>query len=259
MIKNMLLIDTHAHLNLNDYEKDLNEVITKAHHQGIKYFIVPGLDTKTNARAFHLALEYECIKIAVGIHPCYWKDEDPMTIQQYLRLPQVVAIGEIGIDLYRDKTSLPIQKKNLQIQLDLAIKYNLPVILHAREAFEEVYKILLPYKNKIKGVFHCLVNNLEDAQKAVDLGFYIGIGGIVTYNKALIAHEIAQKIPLEKILLETDSPFLTPFPLEKTQRNEPAYLKIIAEKIAFLRQISFSDVVQQTTKNVKNLFLIDKL
>ncbi|MDV3192575.1 MAG: TatD family hydrolase, partial [Sweet potato little leaf phytoplasma] len=136
---------------------------------------------------------------------------------------------------------------------------NLPVILHAREAFEEVYKILLPYKNKIKGVFHCLVNNLEEAQKAVDLGFYVGIGGIVTYNKALIAHEIAQKIPLEKILLETDSPFLTPFPLEKTQRNEPAYLKIIAEKIAFLRQISFSDVVQQTTQNAKNLFLIDKL
>ncbi|MDO8063872.1 TatD family hydrolase [Candidatus Phytoplasma bonamiae] len=256
MIKHMLLIDTHTHLNINDYEKDLNEVIAKANDNGIKYFIVPGLNAQTNAKAFHLALEYECIKIAVGIHPCYWQNEDPMTIQQYLRLPQVVAVGEIGIDLYRDKTSLHIQKKNFQIQLDLALKYNLPVILHAREAFEEVYQILLPYQNKIKGVFHCLVNSLEEAQKAIELGFYIGIGGIVTYNNALVTHEVARKMPLDKILLETDSPFLTPFPLEKTKRNEPAYLSIIAEKIAALRQISLSDVVQQTTKNAKNLFLI---
>ncbi|MGI3136373.1 MAG: TatD family hydrolase [Candidatus Phytoplasma vitis] len=252
-----MLIDTHAHLNFLNFNKDLTQVIERAHNNGVKYFIVPGVNKETNEKAIELAIQNPCIKATVGIHPCYWENEDPFSIEKYLRCPQVVAVGEIGLDLYHDKSYLPIQKKNLQIQIKLAMKYNLPIILHARESFLEIYQILLPYKDKIKGVFHCLTSNLDELEKALELGFYVGLGGIVTYEKALEAHKIVQKAPLDKILLETDAPFLTPFPIEKSKRNEPEFLKIIAQKIADLRKINIKDISEQTTKNAKKLFNLD--
>lgn len=210
-----MLIDTHTHLNLNNFEKDFQEVLKRALDKNVMNFIVPGLDEETNKKSIFLSQRFSCIKSSVGIHPCYCYNQDPYSIEKYLDLPQVVAIGEIGLDLYHNKDSLSIQKHFFKIQIELAIKYNLPIIIHARESFEEVYKVLLPYKNKIKGVFHCLVSNIVEAKKVLELNFYIGIGGIVTYKQAYEVHEIAKIIPLQKILLETDSPFLTPFPLEK--------------------------------------------
>ncbi|TVY12276.1 TatD family hydrolase [Candidatus Phytoplasma pini] len=255
----MLLIDTHAHLNLKIFDKDLNNVIQRAFSNNVKYFIVPGLDQKTNIKAIELASKHSFIKVAVGIHPCYWQNENPLNIEKYLKKKnsQIIAIGEIGLDLCHEKDSLNIQKKNLEIQINLALKYNLPLILHARQSFEELYQILLPYKNRLRGVFHCLVTSFEEAKKAIELGFYIGIGGIITYEKALEAHKIAKYIPLENIFLETDSPFLTPYPIEKSKRNEPAFIKIIAEKIASLRNITLEKVAQQTTSNVQKLFSLD--
>ncbi|WBL31542.1 TatD family hydrolase [Candidatus Phytoplasma sacchari] len=249
-----MLIDTHTHLNLKDFELDLENVLELASNKGIKSFIVPGLDEETNKKTIELSKKYSSIKSAVGIHPCYYFNQNPYDIEKYLKLPQVVAIGEIGLDLYHEKKSLSIQKNNLKIQIELAIKYDLPIILHARNSFEEIYSILLPYKNRIRGVFHCLVSNFLEAQKALELNFYIGIGGIVTYEKAYEAHKIARNIPLDKILLETDSPFLTPYPLEKSKRNEPSFLIYIAEKIAFLKNTDFKKVAIQTTKNALNLF-----
>ncbi|XXP77197.1 MAG: TatD family hydrolase [Lettuce witches'-broom phytoplasma] len=250
-----MLIDTHAHLNLDDYSKDLKEVINRAVKNNVQYFIVPGLDQKTNEKAIELALQNPEIKVAVGIHPSYVTNADPFSIEKYLKLPQVVAVGEIGIDLYHEQKTLPLQQKTLQIQVELAIKYDLPIILHARSSFEEIYEILLPYKNKIRGVFHSLVTDLETAQRAIDLGFYVGIGGIVTYEKALEVHTLAKQLPLDKILLETDSPFLMPSPGKKSHRNEPALVKLVAEKIASLRNITLEEVAEQTTQNVKKLFL----
>ncbi|MDO8168032.1 TatD family hydrolase [Candidatus Phytoplasma melaleucae] len=256
-----MLIDTHTHLNLDDYSRDLPIVIERALNNGISYFIVPGLDDKTNSKAIALSLKYPCIKAAIGIHPCYWKNEDPSSIEKYLKLKysQVVAIGEIGLDLYHDKKFLHIQKQNLYIQLELSIKYNLPVILHARESFQEIYKMLLPYKNKIRGVFHCLTTSLEEVEKALELGFYIGVGGIITYQKFEESHKVLSKIPLDKILLETDSPFLTPSPLPRNKRNEPSFLHIIAEKVAMIKNISLEKVALQTSHNVKKIFLTDLL
>lgn len=252
-----MLIDTHTHLNLESFDKDLHDVINRAMQNNVKYFIVPGLEHKTNEKAVELAIKNPFIKAAVGIHPCYWRNEDPFSIEQYLNLPQVVAVGEIGIDLYHEKDSLAVQKKNLQLQIQLALKYNLPIILHARSSFNEVYSMLKPYQHKLKGVFHCLTTHFQEAQKAVELGFYVGIGGIVTYENALEAHKISQKIPLNKIFLETDSPFLTPFPIAKNKRNEPAFVKIVAEKIAALRNISLEEVSLQTSQNAKKLFSLD--
>ncbi|WP_341266414.1 TatD family hydrolase [Candidatus Phytoplasma fraxini] len=252
-----MLIDTHTHLNFSNFDKDLQKVIQRAFDNDIKYFIVPGVDQKTNTKALDLSLKNSCIKIAVGIHPCYWQNEDPLSIEKYLNNPQVIAIGEIGLDLYHEKNSLSIQKQNLQIQIKLAVKYNLPIILHARKSFDEIYQMLLPYKGQIKGVFHCLTSYLEEAKKAIELGFYVGLGGIVTYEKAIEAHKIAQQIPLDKILLETDSPFLTPLPLEKNKRNEPGFLKIIAKKIANLRNINVQEISKQTTNNAKKLFNLE--
>ncbi|RAM57953.1 DNAase [Candidatus Phytoplasma oryzae] len=256
-----MLIDTHTHLNLKDFNEDLENVLQRSFQNNIKNFIVPGLDEETNKKTINLSIDKPYIKAAVGIHPCYYLNQNPFDIEKYLNLPQVVAVGEIGLDLYHEKKSLLIQKRNLKIQIELAIKYQLPIILHARESFQEIYEILLSYRqkgNKVRGVFHCLVSNLQEAKKALDLNFYIGIGGIVTYEKAYEAHKIAKEIPLNKILLETDSPFLTPFPLNKNQRNEPSFLKIIAEKIAFLKNISFQEVSFQTTLNANELFFKKK-
>ncbi|MEZ0180409.1 TatD family hydrolase ['Camptotheca acuminata' phytoplasma] len=249
-----MLIDTHAHLNFPEFDKDLDEVIQKAHEKSVKYFIVPGVDQKTNEKSIELAIKYPFMKAAVGIHPLYFLNENPLSIEQYLKLPQVVAIGEIGLDLYHDKNNLEIQQKNLEIQIQLALKYKLPVILHAREAFEETYKMLSPYKGQIEGVFHCLTSDFQEAQKAVDLGFYVGLGGIVTYDKALEAHKIAKHIPLDRILLETDAPFLTPAPLAKNLRNEPQFIKNVVEKIASIKNISLEELSKQTTNNAKKLF-----
>ncbi|MFR0367843.1 TatD family hydrolase [Candidatus Phytoplasma palmae] len=252
-----MLIDTHAHLNLNIFEKELEEILKRSFQNNVKYFIVPGLNEETNKKAIILSRKYSCIKAAVGIHPCYWLNEDPLKIEKYLKNNNdIVAIGEIGLDLYHEANSLSIQKKNLKIQVELAIKYNLPIILHARESFDEIIKILLPYKGRINGVFHCLTTRLEEVQKAIDLGFYVGLGGIVTYEKAVEAHKIVKYTPLDKILLETDAPFLTPFPIAKNTRNEPSFIKIIAERISFLKKISFEEVCFQTTENAKKLFKI---
>lgn len=249
-----MLIDTHVHLNFADFDKDLNKVLERAYKNDIQYFIVPGVDKATNEKAIELASRNKFIKAAVGIHPCHWSNEDPLSITKYFRHPQVVAVGEIGLDLYHEKSSLLIQKKNLQIQIKLALEHNLPIILHARESFDEIYSMLLPYKGKIKGVFHCLTSHLIEAQKAIELGFYVGLGGIITYKNAIEAQKIVQQIPLNKILLETDAPFLTPFPLDKNKTNEPGFMKIIAEKISYLKNISLKEVAKQTTYNASELF-----
>ncbi|MFP7699507.1 MAG: TatD family hydrolase [Candidatus Phytoplasma pyri] len=248
-----MLIDTHAHLNQSDYDNDLEYVIARALKNDVQKIIVVGMDEKSNQKSIEIAEKFDNVKATIGIHPCYYQNEDPKKLEKYLKHSQVIAIGETGLDLHHRKDNLLEQKNIFKIHIELALKYKLPLILHARDAFLEVYEMLQPYKEKITGVFHCLVSNLKESKKALELGFYIGIGGIVTYKQSIITHEIAKTIPLEKIILETDCPYLTPIPFNK-QRNEPANIKIIAEKIAKLRNISLQEVSKQTTKNVKKLF-----
>ncbi|MBP5836096.1 TatD family hydrolase [Candidatus Phytoplasma meliae] len=250
-----MLIDTHAHLNLKIYEKDLDQVLSKALQNDVQRMIVIGMDEASNQKAFAMAHRYPQMMIAFGIHPCSCLTlEKPENILKYLHHPQTVAIGEIGLDLHHRQDNLALQKKFFQTQVEIAIQHNLPIIIHARKSFEEIYRLLLPYKNKVRGVFHCLVFSVQEAQKALELGFYIGIGGVVTFENAKTAHEIAKIIPLNRILLETDAPYLTPFPFQK-ERNEPAYIKVIADRIAFLRNISLQEVAETTSNNVAQLFL----
>ncbi|ABC65257.1 TatD family hydrolase [Candidatus Phytoplasma asteris] len=249
-----MLIDTHTHLNLKTYKNKLDDVFQKAWNNDVKKMIVIGMDEKTNQKAYEIANKYKEAMVAFGIHPCSdFSQETPESIIKYLNHPQTVAIGEIGLDLHHRQDNLAIQKKFFQAQVKIAIQYKLPIIIHARKSFEEIYQILLPYRNQVRGVFHCLVFSLEEAQKALELGFYIGIGGVVTYPHAKAAHEIAKTIPLDKILLETDCPYLTPYPF-KNETNEPSHIKLIAQKIAQLRNISLQYVATQTSNNVAKLF-----
>ncbi|QBF23748.1 TatD family hydrolase ['Catharanthus roseus' aster yellows phytoplasma] len=250
-----MLIDTHAHLNLKTYKNKLDDVFQKAWNNDVKKMIVIGMDEKTNQKAYEIANKYKEVMVAFGIHPCSdFSQETPESIIKYLNHPQTVAIGEIGLDLHQRQDNLAVQKKFFQAQVKIAIQYNLPIIIHARKSFEEIYQLLLPYRNQVRGVFHCLVFSLEEAKKALELGFYIGIGGVVTYPHAKVAHEIAKTIPLDKILLETDCPYLTPYPFQN-ETNEPYHIKLIAQKIAQLRNISLQCVATQTSNNVAKLFL----
>ncbi|AGL90432.1 Mg-dependent DNase [Candidatus Phytoplasma australiense] len=249
-----MLIDTHAHLNVANYDKDLDEVLKRAFQNDVKKMIVVGMDQKSNQKAFEIANKYKEIMVSFGIHPCSeFPKETSESIIKYLKHPQTVAVGEIGLDLHHRQDNLDIQKKIFQEQVKIAIQYNLPIIIHARKAFEDVYRLLLPFKNQIRGVFHCLVFSSKEVQMALELGFYIGIGGVVTFENIPVAATIAKNTPLNKILLETDSPYLTPYPF-KGKRNEPANIKIIAQKIAQLKNLSLQEVAQQTSNNVAQLF-----
>ncbi|WP_349402181.1 TatD family hydrolase [Candidatus Phytoplasma solani] len=249
-----MLIDTHAHLNVKTYAKDLDEVLKRAFQNDIKKIIVVGMDEKSNQKAFEIANKNKEIMVSFGIHPCSdFSKETSESILKYLKHPQTVAIGEIGLDLYHQQDNLDIQKKNFQDQVKIAIQYNLPIIIHARKSFEEIYRLLLPFKNKIRGVFHCLVFSCKEVQMALELGFYIGIGGVVTFKNTPVAQVIAKTTPLNRVLLETDAPYLTPYPFQG-KRNEPAHIKIIAQKVAQLKNISLQEVARQTSNNVAQLF-----
>lgn len=248
-----MIIDTHAHLNTKDFYNKIEEVLKEASLLDVKKVIVIGMDQKSNKKAIELAEKYENIYATVGIHPSYVDDEDYNTIEPYLTHPKVVAVGEIGLDLYWRKDNLDRQKLFLDKQIQLAIKYQLPIVVHTRESFKESYEIISQYKNQVTGVFHCLTSSLEDMEKALDIGFYVGIGGVITFPKAVNVHDIAKALPLDKMLVETDSPYLAPIPY-RGKKNQPAYTKYVVDKIAELRNMDVETIKNETTKNAVKLF-----
>ncbi len=247
------MIDSHAHLNLEDFDKDVDMVIKNAFENGVKSIIVIGIDAKTNKKALSIVEQYEGLYATVGIHPSVADDGGVETIVDYLSHPKVVAIGECGIDLHWRQDNLKQQLDIFDQQIRLAIAYDLPLIIHTRNSFAEAYQAVLPYKGKVKGVFHCFSSGFEDASKAIDLGFYIGIDGPVTFKNGKEAKDVATRIPLNRLLVETDSPYLAPMP-HRGKRNEPKYLPLIVKEIALLRGLTLMEVIQQTTANAKQLF-----
>jgi TatD DNase family protein len=195
----------------------------------------------------------------MGLHPCYVKEnfeEELATVENWLARRKFVGVGEIGLDLYWDKTRFEAQKKAFGLQLEWAKKYQLPVSIHSREATDEAIEIVQSGKNQhLSGVFHCFGGTLEQAQKIIDLDFYMGIGGVVTFKKAGL-DILLQDLPLTRIVLETDAPYLAPVPF-RGKRNESAYLTFIAEKVAQAKNISIDEVIAVTTANAKRLFRID--
>lgn len=248
-----MIIDTHAHLNTEEYKDDIKAVLKRAKTNHVNQIVVIGMDEPSNELAIRLADEYEMLFATVGVHPGYVDHETTDHLESLITKKKVVAIGECGIDLHWRQDNYDLQRSIFLEQIELAKRFKLPLVIHTRSSFEEAYQCLLPSRGKVTGVFHCFSSNLEDAKRAIDLGFYIGIDGPITFKKAGELVEVVENIDLKHILVETDSPYLAPMPF-RGKRNEPAYTKYVVEKIAEIKKISVEEVMNQTTENARVLF-----
>jgi TatD DNase family protein len=253
----MLIIDTHTHLYLEQFDEDRTEVIESAIKEGVKYMFLPNIDAASfkGLKELQKLFPDNCFPM-MGLHPTSVNDTyeyELKLVEDQLNTGDYIAVGEIGIDLYWDKTFREQQEDALKRQLRLAKKHQLPVAIHTRDSFEQVFKIVKSeLTDDLKGVFHCFTGNLTEANMIMDIGFKMGIGGIVTFKNAGLA-EVVRDIPVEHLLLETDAPYLTPVPF-RGKRNESSYLTYIAEKIAGIKEISVEQVAEITTKNTFELF-----
>ncbi len=258
------LIDTHCHLNFHSYDDDRDAVIARAAEAGVARVVNPGIDVDTSQEALQLAARYMGIYAAVGVHPNSTAEFDEGTMKAIASLaaqPKVVAIGEIGLDYYWDKSPKEKQKAAFNAQLALAAQLELPVILHNREASEDVIAILETWARDLPpalyeraGVLHSFSAPSAVAERALEIGFYLGFTGPITYKNADELRRIAASVPLDRILVETDGPFLTPAPLPRKNRNEPANIPLIVDRLAALKQVSNEEMGRTTTENALRLF-----
>ncbi|WP_456431560.1 TatD family hydrolase [Thermosulfuriphilus sp.] len=248
-------VDTHAHLNLPEFKDDLPETIKRAKEAGVTKIINVGIDLKTSQRAIELANQYPGLWATAGFHPHEahrLSQEDLESLSDLLMSEKVVALGEIGLDYAKERSPKNIQQQALGQQLDLAQRLGLPVVIHDREAHEDLLGIIREI-GWWRGVFHCFAGNRKIARSVLDLGFYISITGIVTFPKADNIRDIVAYCPLDRLLIETDCPFLAPVP-HRGRRNEPAYVVQVAEEIARVKKISLEEVSRWTTQNTQDLF-----
>lgn len=252
-----MFIDTHVHLNADQYDEDLQEVIQRALDNGIEQMIVVGFDRKTINRAMELAEAHDFIYVTIGWHPVDAIDcteEDLKWIEELAAHPKVVGIGETGLDYYWDKSPKDIQQDVFRKQIALAKRVNLPIIIHNREATEDVLRILEEeYAKEVGGIMHCFGGSVESAKQAISMNFMISLGGPVTFKNAKKPKQVAKEIPLEYLLIETDAPYLAPHPY-RGKRNEPAYVTLVAEEIARLKELTVKEVAAATTENAKRFF-----
>ena len=253
----MILIDTHTHLYLEEFNSDIHEVIKRAQDADVKYFVIPNIESATIELMMRLCNAYPGICFpAIGLHPGSVKEnykKELEIVESRLEQEKFAAIGEVGIDLYWDKTFFNEQVEAFKYQLFLAGKYDLPVVIHSRNALNEIIKILDDkFYSELKIVFHCFPGNMEQAVHLTGKGYKLGIGGVVTYKNSGLA-KIVKELPLEHIVLETDAPYLPPVPF-RGQRNESAYIKTIAEFIAQLKSCPLEEVAKVTTANAHELF-----
>lgn len=252
-----MFTDTHAHLFFDNFQDDLDEVLTRAKDSGVDYIIIPGTDIKTSIEAIELADKYDFIFAAAGVHPHDTKDWDSSWVAKIRELAaheKVVSIGEIGLDYYYDFSPKDIQIKAFKEQLDLAVELGLPVIIHNRDSNEDMMEIIRSYRDKdLRAQFHCFAGSLEDAKELITYNHYISFPGNITFKSREELREILRHIDVEDLLLETDSPFMTPVP-HRGKRNEPAYVKLVAEKIAEVQALTLEDVARTTSFNVFKLF-----
>jgi len=253
------MIDTHTHLYAEEFDEDRNEAIQRALEKGITEFYLPAIDSESHEKMLQLEAEYpNQIFSMMGLHPCYVKPEswehELKIVKEYLDKRAFPAIGEIGIDLYWDITTLDIQVKAFEQQIDWAIEKDLPIVIHTRESFDETFEVLERKKHpKLRGIFHCFSGNLEQAKHAIDLNFILGIGGVVTFKNGKI-DQFLNEIPLDKIVLETDSPYLAPVPY-RGKRNESSYLDLVAGKLVDIYGKDFSEIDRLTSENAKKMFI----
>lgn len=261
-----MLTDTHCHLDFNQFDQDRDQVISRAKAVGINRLLNPGINLESSRTATLLADKYPEVFAAVGVHPNdgdSWKYDSVSALRTLADHPKVVAIGEIGLDYYRDRTPRKSQVEIFKAQLNLAADLNLPVVIHCREAMEDILAILTDWQNHLKrtgspltnrpGVLHSFSGNQSEVDRVLKLNFLIGITGPVTFEKATDLQVLVKKLPEKAILVETDSPFLTPHPY-RGKRNEPARVKLVADKISDLRKEVYNTLANSTTENARRLF-----
>ncbi len=260
-----MLVDTHLHLDFEQYDADRAEVVERALAAGVSEMITIGTTLETSANAVALAERFPSVWAAVGIHPndaTEWGGEAEAALRAWASHPKVVAIGEIGLDYYWERVPHPIQQRAFDEQLALAAEVGLPVIIHDRDAHEAVMATLRRWAGTLpaaqrRGVLHFFSGDRAMAEEALALGFFLGTDGPVTFKNARDLHALVADLPLDRLLLETDAPFLAPHP-HRGQRNEPAYVRLVAEQVARLHGTSLEQVAQQTTHNAHRLFRLER-
>jgi TatD DNase family protein len=253
----MILTDTHTHLYSEEFAPDRDAMIQRALHAGVKRFFVPAIDSSYTQQMYELEAKYpENIFLMIGLHPTYVKEnyaEELAHVENQLAKRKFAAIGEIGIDLYWDKSTLPQQQQAFKHQIQLAKKYSLPINIHCRDAFDEVFEVLESEKgNDLYGIFHCFTGNFDQAQQAIGYNMKLGIGGVATFKNGKI-DQFLKDIDLSHIVLETDSPYLAPVPY-RGKRNESSYTLLVAQKLSEIYNIPAEEIAAVTTQNSKDVF-----
>jgi len=252
-----MIVDTHCHLYLDEFKNDITDVIKRAEFESVEKFYLPAIDSFEIENMLLLETKFpgKCIAM-MGLHPCYVKEnyqQELDIVSSWLSKRKFAAVGEIGLDFYWDKTFVKQQYSAFRTQIELALQYNLPIVIHTREAMQESIDVVKEYKPKgIRGIFHCFGGSVENAREIIDAGFYLGIGGVLTYKKSGLAEVLAQ-IDLSHMVLETDAPYLTPVPF-RGKRNESSYLKYIVEKMALIKNVSTEEIAVVTTANAEKIF-----
>ena len=251
------MIDTHTHLYLEQFRDDIDDVISRAKAVGVEKFYLPSINSKYNKSMHDLEKKYpDDIFCMIGLHPCYVDDNFDLEIdfvKKQIEKHDYKAIGEIGIDLFHEKKYLDKQVDAFEEQIKLAIDYDLPIVIHSRDSFDEIFEVLEKFKcEKLRGIFHCFTGNIDQAHQIIDLNFHLGIGGVLTFKNGKIS-EFLNEIPINKIVLETDSPYLAPSP-HRGSRNESSYLKIIADKLAKVYNLEIDEISNITQQNSIEIF-----
>ena len=257
----MNFIDTHTHLFASEFKDDIDIVVKNAINSGVSKMLLPNIDSTTTNNMLQLCNKYpqHCFPM-IGLHPCSVKkdniEKEILHVEEMLNKNKFIAIGEIGLDLYWDKSTLSYQKVAFESQIKLAKKYQLPIVIHVRDSFNEAIEIVEKLNNEnLSGVFHCFTGNIQEAERIINLqNFYLGIGGVVTFKNGGI-NKIINQISLDNIILETDSPYLTPTPF-RGKRNESKYLVNIAQKMSEIYEIDINEIANKTSSNAINLFKI---
>lgn len=252
-----LLFDTHCHIDEERFDQDRDQVLLRMREAGVGYCVCVGSDMETSRRSMAFAQSAPSIYAAVGVHPHeakFFKPEDIQTLRGWFSSPKVVALGEIGLDYYYDHSPRDTQKEVCAAQIALGYEVQMPVIFHVRDAHGDMLDLLRARGGKLpRGILHCFSGSWETAKEYLRMGFYISLAGPVTFKKAPIQWEVAQKVPLDRLLVETDSPYLSPEPM-RGRRNEPAFVRHVAEKVAALRGISLQEVATATTQNAREIY-----
>ena len=252
----MILTDTHCHLYLEQFDEDLEDVLERAVSAGVRNILLPAIDwhsLKQMEKLNHPEITF--YKMA-GVHPCDIKGERPEleeTLMEHCSQTDIVGVGETGLDYYWSKEHIPEQKKSLRIHCDVAKAVEKPVVLHNRESTTDLLDIIENEQDgTLKGVWHCFTGTIDEGKRALDLGLYLGIGGVTTFKNAGV-DKVVKNMPLDKLILETDAPYLTPEP-HRGERNEPSYVKLTAEKLAELKELTLEEIAEATTRNAFQLF-----